>query len=450
MVLEEMSELYLAHTKSLFKTYCQFLRKYGYQRLLITSGERISQFRDDSDYPFKVNPYFKVWVPLVENPGSYVLIDVDQEKPHLLYFQPTDIWHEDTPLNNISVEQAFDVIAINTADEKRKLVMSVYRGEGETAYIGPSVGDVAGFNHLDRNPEKLLNEIDFQRAYKSDYEQACIRSANELAVKGHHAAAAAFQAGVTEYDIHIAYLQATGQLEDDLPYGSIIALNQNAAVLHYTQKQRQLPAGHRSFLIDAGAEVGGYASDISRTYARINGDSESTRFKELIEAMDQAQRDMVAKACPGKSYLDLHLWAHKRIAQVLVDFELVNGSVEACVATGVSKVFFPHGLGHLLGLQVHDRGGYLISPGGDENQAPENHPYLRLTRPIEVNQVFTIEPGLYFIPALLEQARQGGRGKMIHWDAIEKMMPYGGIRIEDNILVTRDGPVNLTRDAWFT
>ena len=118
------------------------------------------------------------------------------------------------------------------------------------------------------------------------------------------------------------------------------------------------------------------------------------------------------------------------------------------MATRGSRTFFPHGLGHFLGLQVHDVGALLASGGGKQIPRPDKDPYLRLTRILEPGNVITIEPGLYFIESLLEQLRQPPARKSINWPRVENFIQFGGIRIEDNIHITETGNVNLTRDAF--
>jgi Xaa-Pro dipeptidase len=108
----------------------------------------------------------------------------------------------------------------------------------------------------------------------------------------------------------------------------------------------------------------------------------------------------------------------------------------------------PHGIGHLLGLQVHDVGGLQRSPGGGEIARPDGHPYLRLTRRLEPGFVVTMEPGLYFIDQLLSQARAQAHGAHINWPRVEQLRRFGGIRIEDDLAVTASGCENLTRDAF--
>jgi Xaa-Pro dipeptidase len=118
------------------------------------------------------------------------------------------------------------------------------------------------------------------------------------------------------------------------------------------------------------------------------------------------------------------------------------------VAAGVSNVFLPHGVGHHLGLQVHDAGGKLAAPDGSLLPQPEAWPFLRNLRPVEQGNVFTIEPGVYFIDALLEDLRKSSLGRHVDWDAVERLQPYGGVRVEDNVWMGPGGARNLSREAF--
>jgi len=149
---------------------------------------------------------------------------------------------------------------------------------------------------------------------------------------------------------------------------------------------------------------------------------------------------------PGVAYTDIHLLAHDGIAQILQDTGLVNLQAPDIVEQGITRTFFPHGIGHFLGLQVHDVGGLVNDDRGTPKPAPESHPFLRCTRIVEPKQVFTIEPGLYFIDSLLRDLKATPASKYINWDTVEAYRPFGGIRIEDNIIVHRDRNENMTRD----
>jgi Xaa-Pro dipeptidase len=122
--------------------------------------------------------------------------------------------------------------------------------------------------------------------------------------------------------------------------------------------------------------------------------------------------------------------------------------VEEALALGLTSTFFPHGLGHLLGLQVHDVAGFAASETGGRIERPEGHPFLRLTRVLQPGMVVTIEPGLYFIDSLLSRLRASDHARHIDWTRVEALAPFGGIRIEDDVVCTTDAPENLSREAF--
>jgi Xaa-Pro dipeptidase len=202
------------------------------------------------------------------------------------------------------------------------------------------------------------------------------------------------------------------------------------------------PSQSRSFLIDAGADFNGYSADITRTYSF----NESGEFAELISELNKHQLQICNNLRPGIKYGDLHLDCHIRIAQLLSQFNLVSLSVEAIIEKGITKTFFPHGLGHHLGLQVHDVGAGMTDQYGRLEPSPEGHEHVRCTRKVEIDQVFTIEPGLYFIQSLLSDLSNSDNSRYINWNKIEELKPFGGIRIEDNIIVHHDDNENMTRN----
>jgi Xaa-Pro dipeptidase len=214
-------------------------------------------------------------------------------------------------------------------------------------------------------------------------------------------------------------------------------------VLHDQYLARHAPPHLRSFLIDAGAEFRGYAADITRTYAATTG-----RFAELITLMDGAQLRLCGEIVAGRDYRDVHLSAHRILGDVMQEIGLVTVGGTEAMELGITSVFFPHGIGHLLGLQVHDVGGVMGDVKGGELRRPEGHPFLRLTRMLEPGVVVTVEPGVYFIDSLLKAAAGTSKKAHIDWAVVEELRPFGGIRIEDNVVATGGKPENLTRDAF--
>jgi Xaa-Pro dipeptidase len=297
---------------------------------------------------------------------------------------------------------------------------------------------------IDRvNPDSLLNILHYARGIKTEYELECMRLASRRAVQGHRAAEAAFREGLSEFDIHQAYCKATSHSDTELPYSNIIALNRNGATLHYTDLEREPPGLIRSFLIDAGAAVHGYAADITRTYS-----FEDKHFADLVLRMDVLQRTLVDEVKPGVDFRQLQIETHRHLAELLVDIELASGNTDTLMSTGVTSAFFPHGLGHLLGVQVHDVGGHFAADNGSTIDPPSGHPFLRLTRVLEEDMVVTIEPGLYIIDMLLRRLKGTDAEAHVNWSMVDELRPFGGIRIEDDVRVTASGHENLTRDAF--
>ena len=163
--------------------------------------------------------------------------------------------------------------------------------------------------------------------------------------------------------------------------------------------------------------------------------------------IESSQHKLCAMLIPGMEYEEIQNQAHRDVAAILCELEIANVDVNLALEAGLTKPFFPHGIGHGLGLQVHDVGGKQ----SDGNLAPPNtsdeHIYLRALRKVQVNDVMTIEPGFYFIPSLLNEIKTDKkRQPMINWDLVEELIPYGGIRIEDNVVASKAGPINLTRE----
>ncbi len=431
-----LDALYPDHVREQMRRADVALERGGFDHLVIPSGEEHMAFLDDQGYPFRANPHFLAWVPLTHHAGSFIVYTPGQ-KPRLVYFQPRDYWHAPPAAPSGFWVNEFDVRVVHDpADVPAHLPIGA-----RCAVLGEANAAVEGL--VPNNPPAVINYLHYQRARKTPYELAQMRRASFWGAKGHLAAAAAFQDGCSEHEIHLRYCAAVEQTEAQLPYGNIIALNEHGAVLHYHHTPGPAPGHSRSFLIDAGAREAGYASDITRTHARNDG-----LFAELIGRVDVMQQGLVSEMRAGRDYRDLHVECHRRIAGILNDTRIVRMAPEEQVERGVTQVFFPHGLGHFLGIQVHDVGGFQKDDTGGSIPRPPGHPYLRLTRTLEPGHVLTVEPGLYFIPMLLEKLKATPEAAAVDWRLIEILLPFGGIRIEDDVHVTTGEPENLTRDAF--
>ncbi len=432
-----LDQLYKPHLQTLMRRAEHSLAASGFDALVIHAGVPPTKFLDDQDYPFKVNPHFKAWVPIVDNPRC-VLVIAPGARPKVLFHQPHDYWHKPAALPDAPWTAEVDLMAM---DEPAK-ASAHWTHLGRTAYIGPEAF-ATGIDAASVNPPDLLSRLHYDRAVKTAYELECMRRANELGARGHRAALAAFRRGGSEYDAHMRYLEACTQREEEMPYNNIVAYNENAAVLHYQHLERAAPAALRSFLIDAGAQYRGYASDITRTHAAFPG-----RFADLVQALDAAQQALCGEIVAGRDYREVHLSAHRSMGDVLQRMGVTKLPGQDALELGITSAFFPHGIGHLLGLQVHDVGGVMADIEGHERRRPEGHPYLRLTRILEPGVVVTVEPGIYLIDSLLAAAHADSRRAHIDWTVVDELKPFGGVRIEDNVVTTAAQPENMTRDAF--
>lgn len=433
--MDTLEALFPAHLSGVARRTAEALARGGFDGLLVPSGEPPMQFADDMPYPYKPNPAFKLWVPQAV-PGCLLAFEPGR-KPLLLFRQEADYWHLPPATPEAAWTREFELRIVGSAAEARAALPGGRRwallGDPQSAWDG--LGEA--------NPPALVAALDFHRAAKTPYEIECLARASALGARAHRAAEQAWRDGASEFDIHLAYCRAARVREEELPYNNIVALNGHGAVLHYQRLDRDPPARRLSFLIDAGAPFAGYACDITRTHAAGPG-----AFADLVEALDALQQRLAAAVTPGRDYREIHLEAHRLVGDLLADAGLIRLRGQDAVEAGLTRTFLPHGIGHLLGLQVHDVGGTMADASGALRPRPEGHPWLRLTRDLAPGFVVTIEPGVYFIDLLLAEARADGRAGLIDWARVDALRPFGGIRIEDNVVALPDGPRNLTREAF--
>jgi Xaa-Pro aminopeptidase len=226
-----------------------------------------------------------------------------------------------------------------------------------------------------------------------------------------------------------------------MAYDTIVAGGPNSAVLHFAPSGRRFRAGEL-VLIDAGAQHLGYANDVTRTYPV--GGRLDPRQEELHAVVHGAQRAAIESCRPGVEWRDVHLVAALAIAEGLAACGILRGDPGSLVQSGAVWLFFPHGIGHLVGLGVRDAGG---TPLPERRHDPKPYPNLRIDLPLEPGMVVTVEPGVYLVPALLNDAEHRRRQRdRVAWGRVDKMRGFGGIRIEDNVLITDDGHEVITAD----
>ncbi|MEP3350364.1 MAG: Xaa-Pro dipeptidase [Marinomonas sp.] len=425
-----MTTLYQAHLAELANRYEEALSHFNLDAIVLASGEKSYYFQDDHTHPFHAYSGAQQWLPFTLGAETYLIIKAGQ-KPTLVWPVRDDFWHAPNPVPAGDWQHNWNIVEAKKQDKWYADLPQ------KTAWLGPKP------MAFTIPCEGLKAYLDFSKAIKTPYEINAMTAASEQAVKGHIAAKQAFLAGMSELEIHLAFLQASQQSATQEPYPGIVGLDEHAAVLHYEHKSIKKQANSRTLLIDAGANEHGYASDITRTFVRHNDE-----FSALVDSLDKMEQSLCAKVLPGVEYRALHQDTLIGISTLLHEHKICSLSIEEQLEKRIPQVFFPHGLGHLLGLQVHDVGGHQADKAGKLSLPAEHAPFLRCTRTLEENMVVTIEPGLYFIPMLLEKMQAEIRNHGCDLSKIQQFMPYGGIRIEDNVVAKETASENLTRKAF--
>lgn len=287
----------------------------------------------------------------------------------------------------------------------------------------------------------LIKAVIAQRSIKSAEEIVEMEKAVNVSRAMHHAVMRAAKVGKTEAALTGIARGISVSFQGDLAYPIILSVDGQTLHNHHhsnTLKTDQL------VLADMGAETHmHYAGDITRTCptdARF-----STRQKEIYNIVLKAEMDCIAALKPGVPYQQIHLQAAAIIANGLKDLGLMKGNIEDAVAQGAHALFFPHGLGHHIGLDVHDMEdlgeNYVGYSDSIKRSTQFGTAYLRLGRELEAGFVLTVEPGIYFIPELIDMWRNEGKfTDFINYDKLDSYKNFGGVRIEDNVLVTENGP----------
>jgi Xaa-Pro dipeptidase len=431
-----LDDLYLQHVRELEERAGRVLESLGWDALAIHSGTPAKRSRyDDQFWPLRPCPHFQHWVALAE-PDALVVVRTGA-RTRLVRVSSASFWEKPAPPETDAFERAFEVLQVRDAAEGAASL-----GGGRVAFVGEDAAQASrwGIPAERACPPALIAALDALRTVKSGYEVSCIAEANRRARAGHEALRAAFAAGdASELDLHLLYLRATAQDDSETPYKNIVALGANAATLHHIAYGRE--ASRRmaeSLLVDAGACCRGYAADVTRTWVKGSGAAASA-FGQLVAGVEALQQRLCQAIRLGLPYEQLHDESHRQVAAVLREVGLVRGGVDEAVESGVTRAFYPHGLGHSLGLQTHDVGCGLRTPRTD-------NPFLRNTSDIAAGQVFTIEPGVYFIDALLDELRAKPAGSLVDWNTVAALAPLGGVRIEDDVHVLAGGARNLTRE----
>ena len=398
--------------------------------------------------PFRASSHYLYFAGL---PLANAAIRLDAERLTLFWDDPgpeDELWHGTSPRRQDWAETI-------GADAQYPLA------ELATAAVGAAtipVQDLATRAHqvqiLDRAlpSSDALEGIDLQLAeaivalrLHHDVEAiAQLKAAAQITVAAHQAGMAATAAAPTEAAVRAAMESIVLSQELTCAYNSIVTVH--GEVLHNTHYHHPLQPGDL-LLADVGAETqGGWAADVTRTWPVSGAFSPSQR--DLYDVVLAAHDACLAKIVPGVEFREIHLLAATELAAGLVELGILKGKPEDLVARDAHALFFPHGVGHLLGLDVHDMEDLGDLAGYGPGRARSDRfglSFLRLDRPLETGMVVTIEPGFYQVPAILQdQHRRSELCDCVNWDRLAQFNDVRGIRIEDDILVTASGGEVLT------
>jgi Xaa-Pro dipeptidase len=401
-------------------------------------------------YPFRQNSHFLYYTGLsLPNLAMLSLPDTGED---LLFADPSDVdsivWNGPVP----STEELARSAGIDTVKDLGRLQEhidnSISKGL-KIHYLPPY--RVSCMHRLSRLlkmsqdevvaniSEKLMHEVAGQRSVKSDEELDQIEEALHVSDLMHRACMAAAGPGVRESEL--AGLIQGIALSRDLEQAFAPIVTVHGEVLHNNVYGGILENG-RLLLNDSGAESSmGYASDITRTFP-VSGRFTGIQA-EIYGLVLDVQRGAIEKIRPGITNKDVHLHACRILAEGLGNLGLMKGNPSEAVEAGAHALFMPHGIGHMMGLDVHDMEDLGDIVGYKEKEARSGQfglKYLRLSRPLEPGFVLTAEPGIYFIPALIDRWKSERKHEtFINYEQVERFRNFGGIRIEDDVLVTGEG-----------
>lgn len=287
---------------------------------------------------------------------------------------------------------------------------------------------------------ELVKAVVSMRSIKEQCEIAEIDKACDIGYQMHVAAMKMAKPGINEQEI-AGTIEGIAATKGQMPSFPII-LSQNGETLHNHNHANILKLG-RMLLTDAGAESNShYASDFTRTYP-VGGEF-TQQQRDIYNIVLNANNHAISLCKPGVTYQSIHLEAAKVIAKGLTDLGLMKGNVDDAVANGAHAMFFPHGLGHMMGLDVHDMEDLGENHVGYDDEVSRidqfGTAYLRLGRRLQTGFVLTVEPGIYFIPELIRKWKtEKINSTFINYDKAEEYIGFGGIRLEDDVLITENG-----------
>jgi len=403
----------------------------------------------DNPYPFRQDSHFLYYAGVAR---SHLVLLLESDGGATLYGPPEDpgdlVWTGPQPTLEDHARRA-GVDRVDSLDALKQRLQSLSTADGTVHYLPPYrderrmvLAELLGADPRSVDvgvSDELLRAVVNQRNVKSDAEVAEIEEAVGVTAEMYRAAMAATRPGRTEYEIAAVLQEVAASRYRQFSFNPIVTIH--GEILHNTSHGNTLSDGDL-LVIDSGAESPlCYAADITRTWP-VSGRFSPEQLA-VYEVVLATQRAAIEKAAPGTANREVHLTAARTIVEGLVGMGLMRGDVDDAVADGAHALFFPHGIGHMLGLDVHDMedmGDEVGYPGDEPRSKQFGLNLLRMVRELEPGFVITIEPGVYFIPALIDRWRADGmHSDFINYDNLDRFIDFGGIRIEDDVLITETG-----------
>lgn len=416
--------------------------------VLLWAGGRSPRNFPHNGYPYRASSHFLYFAGI---PIEQAVIRLQAGRLELFVEDPSPaaaLWHGPSPTREELAAQMGADAAYPLAE------LGSFSGEALTLGVQDAATRIQQSHSLSRRippapdlhpeDEPLAQAVVQLRLCQDAFALEQMRAAAAVTVEAHRAGMAASLQAKRESEVRAAMEERICAQQMSPAYSSIVTVH--GEVLHNEAHHHALQPGDL-LLADVGAESPlGWAADVTRTWP-VSGHFSATQ-RELYEVVRQAHDACIAKAAPGVEYRDLHLLAATVIATGLVELGILRGDPHTLVEQDAHALFFPHGVGHLLGLDVHDmedlgdRAGY--APGRQRSER-FGLGYLRLDRPLQAGMVVTIEPGFYQVPALLEDpVRRQRYDDCVNWERLAQFADVRGIRIEDDVLITPTGCEVLT------
>ena len=419
--------------------------------VLLLTNPHMSRSYAGNVYPYRQDSHF-LYFAGIDQVGLALVLDVESGEEMLFGDELTMddiVWTGELPTLQSRAERV-GITQVVPGTKLNEVVGAAQKAGRKIHFLPPYQGanKVWLFNLLGIHPneakgkasEALINAVIFLREIKTAEELAEIEVAVNRTGQMHLAAIRMARPGMTEAEIAARLYQEVMAHEAYVSFPPIVTTH--GEILHAEHYSNTLESG-RLLLVDCGAESGlKYAGDMTRTFPV---DSKFTQKQaEIYQIVLDAEMQAAAALKPGIPYRDMHLLAARVITDGLKNLGLMKGNTEEAVAAGAHALFFVHGLGHQMGLDVHDMedvGENYVGYGEEfERSSQFGTAFLRMAKTLKPGHVLTVEPGIYFIPALIDQWKQAGtNAEFINFDAVEAYKDFGGIRIEEDFVITENG-----------